>query len=571
VPNRDVFIDGPQVAEFPTLRWHNPQCGRENFQEFELLGVVVGLPRGEGVDSLETTSGDLSRLRLLDEIVLSLNRGNSLEEVFNLIFERLEPFVPYHRIAVALMDARKDRLSILCARSDGKLVMGKGYSGQIAGSSLEPLVREGRTRIINDLQAYLASKPESESTRLIVKEGMRSSLTLPLLVDGAPIGVMFFSSRQAGTYRPAHEDFLRSIVGHMAMAVEKSRLIDALREKGEYLESILQNSADAIVAVDPQNRIRTWNEGARRMFGYAAADAVGRDYEMLIPEDGRSEARAIRERIEREGFVKDYESVRLTQDGRPLTVNVTSTALHDKAGRALGRASIIRDVTHLKRLQQDLVTSQSLAAVGELAATVAHEIKNPLAGISGAIQILSEGTPAGDLRRGIMKEILDQIERLDRTVRDLLTFARPATPAREEVDLGDSLQRAWTLLSAQPAAAGVRFSVEGGSGVRVTADPHLLHQVWLNLFQNAVEAMPKGGELTARVRNGSPALVEVSDSGAGFPADQVERIFKPFFTTKTRGTGLGLPITRKNLEAHGGRIRAESRPGRTTFYVEMPR
>ncbi len=519
-------------------------------------------------------SGDLPRLKLLDDIILSLNRGNSLEEVFNLVYDRLAPFVPYHRIAVALTDAKKDRLSILCARSDGKMVLGKGYAGQIAGSSLEPLIREGRTRIINDLQAYLEAKPQSESTRLIVKEGMRSSLTLPLLVDGTPIGVMFFSSRDAGTYGPQHEDFLRSIVGHMAMAVEKSRLIDALREKGDYLENILQNSADAIVVVDGKGRIRTWNEGARRIFGYEAAEVIGHDYAMLVPPEelARGEPARLQAQVEKEGFIKDHEALRVTKDARRIHVNTTTTLLRDGAGRILGRASIIRDVTRLKRLQQELIVSQSLAAVGELAATVAHEIKNPLAGISGAIQILAEGTPPGDARRSIMKEILDQIERLDRTVRDLLSYARPATPSREEVELGDSLQRAWTLLSAQPAASAIRFSVEGASGVKVAADPHLLHQVWLNLFQNAVEAMPKGGELTVRVRDQSPALVEVSDTGTGIPAEQVDRIFKPFVTTKTRGTGLGLAITRKHLEAHGGRIWAESRPPqRTTFYVEMPR
>lgn len=562
----------PGAVENSAPRRDNPRAERENLPEPRYFALVGGLPDRGHVQKTEASTGDLPRLRLLDDIILSLNRGNSLEEVFHLVFERLAPFVPYHRIAVALVDARKERLSILCARSDGKMVLGKGYAGQIAGSSLEPLVREGRTRVINDLQAYLAAKPESESTRLIVKEGMRSSLTLPLLVDGAPVGVMFFSSRQADSYRPEHEEFLRSIVGHMAMAVERSRLIDALREKGDYLENILQNSADAIVAVDAQNRIRTWNEGARRMFGYEAAEALGRDDEMLVPEEGLAEARRLRERVEREGFVRDHEAVRVAKDGRRLTINATSTALRDKAGRPMGRASILRDVTRVRSLQQELVASQSLAAVGELAATVAHEIKNPLAGISGAIQILAEGTPPQDARRGVMKEILDQIERLDRTVRDLLIFARPATPAREEVDLVDSLLRAWSLLSAQPAAAGVQFSVEGASGVRVTADPHLLHQVWTNLFQNAVEAMPRGGALTVRVQAGPPAAVEVGDTGAGIPADQLERVFKPFYTTKTRGTGLGLAITRKNLEAHGGRIRAERRPsGGTIFHVEMPR
>jgi PAS domain S-box-containing protein len=514
-------------------------------------------------------SNDLARLRLLDDIVLSINRGLSLDEVFNLIFDRLLPFVPYHRIAVALVDARWERLSILCVRSDGKLVLGKGYAGQISGTSLEPLIREGRTRIINDLQAYLRAKPESESTRLIVKEGMRSSLTLPLLIAGEPIGVMFFSSRSTDVYTTEHEGFLRSIVGHVSIAVEKSRLLDAFREKNSYLENILHNSADAIIVIDPRGRIQTWNDGARVIFGYRAEEVIGKDYGILLPEEERERGNAwIQEQVQRIGFLKDHEAVRVTRDGRRLTVSMTITLLRDTQGRPIGRSCIIRDVTHLKRLQQELVATQSLAAVGELAATVAHEIKNPLAGISGAIQILADGTPPEDPRRGVMKDVLDQIERLDRTVRDLLNFARPAVPAKEDVDLGDSLQRAWALLSAQPAAASIRFSLEGGAGVRIQADPHLLHQVWLNLFQNAIEAMPKGGDLWVRVRDMSSARVEVTDSGQGaLDVEAADRIFKPFFTTKTRGTGLGLPITRKIVQAHGGRVWAEEK----TFYVEMPR
>lgn len=517
---------------------------------------------------------DLANLNLLNEITQSINRGTSLEEVFDLVYERLHEYVPYNRIAIALTDETKERLTITAVRSDGKMVLHRGYSGALAGSSLEPLIREGKTRRIDDLQEYLARKPSSESTRLIVKEGMRSSLTLPLLVGGDPIGVMFFSSREPAAYRPHHEEFLRSIVGHVAIAVERSRLMDTLREKSDYLENILQNSADAIVVVDAQNRIRTWNEGARRIFGYEASEVLGQDYVMFIPPEDRSkgEPTRIKDLVEREGYLRDYECVRLTRDGRRLTLSVTSTLLRDKTGRLLGRSSIVRDVTHLKKLHEELVRSQSLAAVGELAATVAHEIKNPLAGISGAIQVLGDAIPADDSRRPVVREILDQIRRLDNTVRDLLTFARPATPVRQEVDLAQSLSRAWSLLAQEPAAAQVAWTLEAAEGAKVHADPQLLHQVWLNLFTNALDAMPRGGKLAARVTEGSPLRIEVRDTGHGIPPENLDKIFKPFFSTKTRGTGLGLAITRKIVEAHGGGIRAESAPRRgTCMIVELPR
>jgi PAS domain S-box-containing protein len=523
--------------------------------------------------SLDTVAPEA--IDLLGDITLSLNRGNSLEEVFELVYDRLRKFVPYNRIAIALADENKEQLSIIAAKSDGKMVLSRGYSGRLAGSSLEPLIREGKTRVINDLQDYLERKPSSDSTRLIVKEGMRSSLTLPLLVQGEPLGVVFFSSRQAHAYRPEHEAFLRSIAGHVAIAVERSRLIETLREKTEYLENILHGSADAIVVVDAQNRIRTWNEGARQIFGYEAGEVLGRDYAMFVPpeEQGAGETTRIKERVERHGFLKDYECVRLTKDGRRIVVNVTSTVLRDKRGRIVGRSSIVRDVTHLKKLQQELIATQSLAAVGELAATVAHEIKNPLAGISGAIQVLSDAIPAESGRREIVAEILEQIGRLDNTVRDLLTFARPATPSSQEVSLEETLPRAWGLLAQQPGARDVAFVLEGGKGVRVSIDPQLMHQVWINLFQNAVEAMPRGGELRVRVSDGPGAVrVEVRDAGTGVDPAHLQKLFKPFFSTKTRGTGLGLAITKKIVEAHGGTIRVESRPRQgTSVYVEIPR
>ena len=164
------------------------------------------------------------------------------------------------------------------------------------------------------------------------------------------------------------------------------------------------------------------------------------------------------------------------------------------------------------------------------------------------------------------------IHRLDTTVRDLLTFARPATPSLQELDVGKTLSQAWSILSKQPGAASVRFTLEGPEGVRVSADPQLLQQVWINLFQNAIEAMPEGGSLTVRVTDGPSLRVEISDTGNGVTSAEIEKLFRPFFSTKTRGTGLGLAITRKNVEAHGGKVWVESQPKvKTSVYVEIPK
>jgi PAS domain S-box-containing protein len=503
----------------------------------------------------------LTQVQLLEAITRKINLGASLEDTFELIFDRLQPFVPYNRIAVAVTDEARERLSIIAAKSDGKVVLGKGYSGVVRGSSLESLFREGRIRIINDLQDYLEKKPSSDSTRLIVREGMKASLTLPLLMEGQPVGVMFFSSRTAGAYRPEHEEFLRNIVGHMAIAVERARLVDGLRERTEFLENILQNTLDGIVVVDAQNRIKTWNEGARSIFGYAAPEAIGQPVDLLLGDA-----------LAQDGPLPRFEAELRKKSGDSVLVEISAAPLKDKKGRPIGRSCLIRDLSDVKAMQQELVRTQSLAVVGELAATVAHEIKNPLAGISGAIQILAEGMPKNDGRREIVGEILDQVRRLDRTVRDLLNFARPITPGRVDLELAESITSVWKMLSPQAGASAIRYSLEGDLEARLSGDPHLLRQVWTNLFQNAVEAMPKGGELRTRISGGPLVRVEIRDSGNGIDAETLERMWRPFYTTKTRGTGLGLPIVKKIIEAHGGRIWCESESGKgTSFFVEIPR
>lgn len=479
-----------------------------------------------------------SALQLLGGVVRAINRGNSVQEILDLLYDELRAHVPYNRIAAAV--CRNGRLSIVAVKSDGKVFLPRGYTAPIEGSSLEPLLREGRIRILDDLEAHLERRPQSDATRAILREGMRSSLTLPLLAEGRPVGVIFFSSREPRTYRAEHEELLQTIAGHVAFAVEKSLLTETLREKSEYLESILQSSTDAIIVEDEAGRIAMWSAGARQMYGYEAEEVLGRPVSMLVPPDCRAEA---------PDRSKCFETTRVTKDGRRITVNITST----------GRSAVHRDVTHIRKLHE-------LAALGELSATIAHEIKNPLAGISGAIQVLQDAIPETDRRRFVVSEILEQIRRLDNTVRDLLSFARPLAPERQEVVLADSLRRAWTLLNPRPGP--FRFRILG-EGTTVSADPHLLEQVWINLFQNAMEAMPSGGTLDVEVR---PGTIEVRDSGLGIEPAHLAKIFTPFFSTKTRGTGLGLAISRRILEAHGWTIRIVSAPARgTSVFVEIPR
>lgn len=243
--------------------------------------------------------------------------------------------------------------------------------------------------------------------------------------------------------------------------------------------------------------------------------------------------------------------------------------------------------TEIEAYHRDrLDRAERLAGMGTLAASLAHEIKNPLAGIDGAVQVLADELPDADSRKEIMREILGQVRRLDKTVRDLLAYARPGCPDVAPCDLHQVLDRTLLLLAGDPEAKQVRVARSYGADLPLlTADGRQLGQVFLNLILNAIQAMPDGGQVRIRTEcrrtegksaarsfpGSAEVLVEVADTGPGIPAHLREEIFKPFVTTKHRGTGLGLSVSRRIVEEHGGRIAVECPPGGgTIFRVVLP-
>jgi PAS domain S-box-containing protein len=343
------------------------------------------------------------------------------------------------------------------------------------------------------------------------------------------------------------------------------------------LLKILEHSGDAILALDPHLKIISWNEGAERIFGYRADEVLGRHFAFLVPPDllEQDEIDHLVRLTEKTGSLLEYETRRITKDGRQIHVAITRTHLQDHRGRVIGSAAIVRDITKRKELERELIAAKTLAAVGEFASRIAHEIKNPLAGISGAIHVIGDSFPAGDERRAIVREIDKEIERLDSTVNDLLDFARPRRPQLIPVNVVHVIDHVLAVLREEPALRNIEVVRRFGRvEVVVRGDAALLEAAFLNLIINAAQALEQTphGRLVIAVRSREDgALITFTDNGPGVPAEIRDKIFDPFFTTKTRGTGLGLPITRKNIEAHGGllSLAARARKG-STFTIFLP-
>lgn len=260
-------------------------------------------------------------------------------------------------------------------------------------------------------------------------------------------------------------------------------------------------------------------------------------------------------------------------DGGERVVSFSSAPVRSPLGRSLGGITVITDATQQQQLEQNLIRAERLAAIGELAASLAHEIKNPLAGISGAMEIIKERFAPEDPHREIIDEILHQIKRLDSTVRDLLVYARPTPPDKMLTNLEELIDAVLTVLARerqlQPLQVIKHYPDEP---LELSVDPDQMEQVFMNIVLNAAQAMMKPGQLVIRLKaEDGWCRVSFTDNGPGMIQEAAKRAFEPFFTTKTRGTGLGLSICRKIVEAHGGKMELKTAVGQgTTVTVKLP-
>ncbi len=236
-----------------------------------------------------------------------------------------------------------------------------------------------------------------------------------------------------------------------------------------------------------------------------------------------------------------------------------------------GLSILSLDIEERKAAEARLREQAALATLGELAAVLAHELKNPLAGVRGAIQVIGRKLPEGAHERSVIGEVLTRLDGLNGLLTELLLFARPPTLHPAPVDLPLLLRATVDMMRQDPAMHSADIAVEGGAPP-IAADGELLKSVFVNLLLNAVQAMDRQGTIRVNVRhNGSSCEVAIADSGAGIPAEIRDKIFTPFFTTKPRGSGLGLPTARRLVEAHGGTIGVAYPPeGGTVVTVSLP-
>jgi PAS domain S-box-containing protein len=363
----------------------------------------------------------------------------------------------------------------------------------------------------------------------------------------------------------------------------RRRFEDELRRQGEeclrtriFFENIVQDAGEGIISLDNDGIIRTWNRAAERMFGYEAHEIVGRHVSLLLPPDQKvsGEAEWIDDEVRKRGFIRNHETRRLRKDGSSILVRVTRSVLRDGEDRVIGTSAIVSDITAEAAMEARLIQAEKLAAIGQAAASTAHEVRNALAGIWGTIQLLERSAAWRELPKEVGAEVHVQIARIGHIIDDLLAYARPSRLARQQSDVHAILDRAISAAASSADAADRLFVRHYSPGpLQAEVDPLQLEQAFQNLILNACQAMgPRGIVHIETGCEDEMVSVRFRDTGAGMSPDQLARALEPFFTTKARGTGLGLPIVKTIVEAHKGTIDLASVPSRgTTVSLRIPR
>ena len=272
--------------------------------------------------------------------------------------------------------------------------------------------------------------------------------------------------------------------------------------------------------------------------------------------------------------IVEKELVCAVGEGRTVPLEVIAAVLRDDEGALIGRIALVRDLSELQHLRSEVERSQRLAAVGSLAAGVAHEIRNPLSSLKGFATYFRQryGGVPDDVK--IADIMIQEVDRLNRVISELLEFSRPMELKRTKKDLAGLVRHTLGTIEGQLRDKGITIKADMSPGLPEAAiDPDRMTQVFLNLFLNAMAAMDREGILSVGVarQDGRTLRVSVSDTGTGIRKEDLGRVFDPYFTTKSSGTGLGLAIVHRIVEAHGGEIRLESEPGKgTTFTILFP-
>ena len=516
--------------------------------------------------------------KTLIEFGRELSAETDLDKMLSSVVDRLSRTLLVDRMAI-FMSTGETSNRFLLAKSFG-MTQTSGMDLAFLGSS-RPEMEAGGHLFFDNTHMVPREAPAAQET--IAKLDL--NYFIPCRAQQRTIAFLGLGKTVDGDFLTSEDvELSETLAGYIGIAIQNARLYASLEQKvaeyerlKDFNENIVESINVGVMAVDLADRIESWNSQMEVMYALPRWQALTRPLSEVFPAAFVEEFYRVRQNP---GIHNLYKFRLSTPTGESRILNVAIAPLVTKKFNVIGRLIIMDDITERMELESQLSQADKLSSIGLLAAGVAHEVNTPLAVISSYAQMLAKQLQGDPQKGALLEKITRQTFRASEIVNNLLNFSRTSGTEFSEVDVNKVIADTLALLEHQFKTTKIQVQDElAGHLPLISGNAGRLQQVFLNLFLNARDAMPGGGTLRIATTNGEGVSVVVSDTGSGIAQEHIQRIYDPFFTTKTtpregqqaRGTGLGLSVTYGIIQEHAGKIRVESRPGSgTTFYVDFP-
>jgi two-component system, NtrC family, sensor kinase len=562
---------------------HSPQDGTST--DFEAEGGIVTFTlsrRGQTVavlarrltpvlDSLAAAGRALIEQARIETQLLEIGRSvagaTSEEQLVATVAKGVSNLFPKRNFAVRIVEPRTGQLSSLYA--EGKLKTEERETFYLRRSMIE------KTQL--DFAKLPSSVKIASSELPLIFEGTVRAMAAPLVASGQLVGALNIESPPGFSADFVNDErVLIQLANQVSVAVRNVKLIDELTFMRKYLEYLLENANALILVISPDGKIVVFNAALARLTGFAREEVLGQDCDVLIPEVERFKfARTISDSMRGEQ-VTNVEAVFIAKAGHDVKVTLSTSAVLTQGESSEGVIFIGYDLTRMRELEKRVVQAEKLASFGQLAASVAHEINNPMTAVTTYTEALLHRAEVRGEARDIekFKRILENSERVLRFTHDLVSYAKPASDKPEEIEVTPLIERAMAYCEHVIKKHDLKLVSNLSAVPKIRAVKQNIVQVLVNLITNASHASQPMGAVTISTRlDRTEVVISVVDGGHGMSQETRAKIFDPFFTTKAdgKGTGLGLSIVQSVVEKHGGSVSVDSTLGQgTTFEIRLP-
>jgi len=511
-----------------------------------------------------------------------LTEPSSVDRVLKVIMETVKKDLHFNRCSVYLVNKNNKKLE--CKYITGfspqkeEFVMQRPFDITEHDCIETKVILSGKPILVKE---FCSDPIVTELDRRVTNRMERGcTLYVPLKIKGDIIGILGVDKKH--NEPEINENEVESIsifANYASIIIEKSRLVEDLLNEKKFSENVLKSSIDGILTVDVIGQITSLNPAAEGMFDIRRLDAINKFMGDIF--ESSEWKKRISKTLQQHINIKGWEYTLTKKNNQDIMLNISTSQIMNEEGDLIGFMFLIRDITNERRRDEYLQRMTRLISLGELAAGVAHEIRNPLTGIGVVLDMLRGKKRLSKVDCDLINQANGEIERLENLIADLLVFANPRQLNYEPAEINDILRSISSLISEQCNKQKVELTGKYCDKLPIVyVDRERIRQGFLNVVINAIQAMPEGGRLTVETNvyrqestpvKGQCIMITISDTGIGISNAHKDRIFDPFFTTHSDGTGLGLSITHSIIKEHNGSIWVDSDQGKgTKFTILLP-